>query len=172
VVNPGSGTSGGGTSGSGTALPIERRIGHAVKRAEQALMARKSQALRTVGLTVPQYSALMILAEHPGLSGAQLARRCFVTPQTMAAILTNLEGKELVARRVSDVHAHVFQATLTRRGRALLRKADRLAVEIESGLADAFTASEQEQVMALLERVTEALEGGDRTHKSGSVNSG
>jgi DNA-binding MarR family transcriptional regulator len=158
--------------GSGTELPIERRIGHAVKRAEQALMARKSQALRTVGLTVPQYSALMVLAEQPGLSGAQLARRCFVTPQTMAAILTNLEGKDLVTRRASSVHAQVFQATLTRRGRALLRKADRLAVEIESGLADAYTAMEQEQLMTLLERATKVLESGAGTHKPGSVNSG
>lgn len=158
--------------GSGTDLPIERRIGHAVKRAEQALMARKSQALRAVDLTVAQYSALMILAENPGLSGAQLARRCFVTPQTMAAILTNLEAKELVTRRASSVHSNVFQATLTRRGRALMRKADRLAVEIESSLAGAFTPAEQDQLMALLERVTAMLEAGDESRKPGPVNSG
>ena len=134
-------------------------------------MARKSQALRAVGLTVAQYSALMILAEHPGLSGAQLARRCFVTPQTMAAILAGLEAKDLVTRQASTVHSQVLQTALTRHGRALLRKADRVAVGIESALAEAFSAAEQAQVMALLERVTAVLEAADEPAKSRPVNS-
>ncbi|OLT12056.1 hypothetical protein BJF78_25170 [Pseudonocardia sp. CNS-139] len=151
---------GGGSSA--TELPIDQRIGNVVKRAEQALMARKSQALRTVGLTVPQYTALMVLADHPGLSGAQLARRCFVTPQTMAALLANLEAKALVTRRPSAVHAQVMQTALTRQGRALLRKADRLAVAIETNLAEAFPEPERTRLMEMLEQVTRVLEDGDR----------
>lgn len=146
--------------GSGTALPVERRIGHYVKRAEQALMARKSQALRQVDLTVAQYSALMVLADHPGMSGAQIARSCYVTPQTMATILANLAGKGLIARHASTVHSQVVQAELTPHGRALLRKADRLAVQVERQLAAAFDAAEERQVIALLERVTSALDAG------------
>ena len=143
----------------GTDMPVSIRIGHFVKRAEQALMARKSQALRSLDLTVPQYNALLVLSDNPGLSGAQLARRCFVTPQSMATLLANLEAKELVVRRVSAVHAQVMQAQLTRHGRALLRKADRLAVAVESQLSEAFSSDEREQLMVLLERATRVLEG-------------
>ncbi|MBC8093027.1 MAG: winged helix-turn-helix transcriptional regulator [Pseudonocardia sp.] len=146
------------TRRSGTDLPVEDRIGHFVKRAEQALMARKSQALRTVDLTVPQYNALLVLADNPGLSGAQLARRCFVTPQTMAALLANLEAKGLVTRRVSTVHAQVMQTALTRHGGSLLRKADRLAVSIETHLADAFSDTDRRSLMEMLERATRILE--------------
>lgn len=139
-------------------MPVEERIGHYVKRAEQALMARKAQALRAVDLTVPQYTALLVLADNPGLSGAQLARRCYVTPQTMAALLTNLEAKSLVTRRASTVHSQVMQTALTRHGRALLRKADRLAVAIESRLAGAFAADDGKRLIEMLERATDVLE--------------
>lgn len=138
-------------------LPVEQRIGHHLKRAEQALMARKSRALRAVDLTVPQYNALLVLADHPGLSGAQLARRCYVTPQTMASLLANLESKSLVTRTVSTVHSQVMQTALTRHGRALLRKADRLAVTIEAGLADAYSPDDRAALVRLLEQAAIVL---------------
>ena len=39
--------------------------------------------LRILALTTPQYAALAAIAELPGISGAALAKRCFVTPQTI-----------------------------------------------------------------------------------------
>lgn len=143
--------------------PIEERIGHHLKRAEQALTTRKSRALRSVDLTVPQYSALLVLADHPGLSGAQLARRCCVTPQTMAALLANLETKALVSRTPSAVHPQVVQASVTRHGRAVLRKADRLAGTVEASLADAFSDEDRERLLTMLAEVVRLLSEPERT---------
>ncbi|WP_234327043.1 MarR family winged helix-turn-helix transcriptional regulator [Streptomyces sp. NRRL WC-3742] len=133
------------------------RLGHAIKRAEQALIAEKSRALRTVDLTVPQYVALLVLQQSSGMSGAQLARECMVTPQTMTTILTNLENKGLISRETSSLHQKVLVTRLTRSGRALARKADALARGVEQRLADALSAAEQAQLRDLLERSAEAL---------------
>lgn len=57
------------------------RLGLDIKRAEQALMAAKSTALKDAGLTVAQYAALLALSDNPGISGAALARECLVTPR-------------------------------------------------------------------------------------------
>jgi DNA-binding MarR family transcriptional regulator len=133
------------------------RLGHAIKRAEQALIAKKNHVLRDFGLTVPQYAALLVLSYAPGLSGAQLARECMVTPQTMATILSNLEAKGLVEREPSTVHAKVLVTQLSRAGRALLKRADAQVLMVEQGLAAEFTDAERRQFRDYLERAIVVL---------------
>lgn len=136
---------------------MNSRPGHAIKRAEQALMSQKSEALRPFDLTVPQYAALMVLYFSPGASGAQLARACVVTPQTMATVLANLESKGLIERTPSSVHHKVLVTKLTRTGRALVKKADVQAKAVEDRVAAAFSPQEQELLRELLERAVKAL---------------
>lgn len=138
---------------------IASRPGHFIKRAEQALMAQKSEALRPFDLTVPQYAALMALSFTPGASGAQLARACVVTPQTMATVLSNLESKGLIERTPSAVHHKVMVTKLTRTGRALVKKADVAAKAIEDRLAGVFDPKERELLREFLERAVKALSG-------------
>ncbi|MEV7602188.1 MarR family transcriptional regulator [Kitasatospora sp. NPDC089797] len=143
-------------------LDVHDRLGHAVKRAEQALIGEKSRVLRTVDLTVPQYVTLLALHRAGGMSGAQLARECLVTPQTMTTVLTNLEHKGLITRETSSVHQRVLVARLTRSGRALVKKADALARDVEQRLSDAFDDAERALLRELLDRATAALRRPDR----------
>ena len=138
-------------------LPIDERIGHHIKRAEQELIAVKNAVLRPVGLNVPQYTVLLVLAEEPGLSGAALARRCLVTPQTMSTVLGTLESKGLVSRQCHPVHTHIQEARLTRKGRTMLTRADAAAVEVERELAEQFTDEERELLRKLLSRCIHQL---------------
>ena len=56
------------------------RLGLHIKSAEQAMMAAKTEALRSFGLTVAQYAAMLSLYYVPEQSSAQLARAAAVTP--------------------------------------------------------------------------------------------
>ncbi|MFE7057373.1 MarR family winged helix-turn-helix transcriptional regulator [Streptomyces californicus] len=136
------------------------RLGNRIKRAEQALIARKTQALRPFGLTVPQYSVLLLLSLFPdGMSAAQLARESMVTPQTMSTVLANLEKHGLTEREPSPLHQKVVVNRLTRSGRAALKKADKEAVRVEDGLRAAFTPEEFERFEDYLERAIDVLNG-------------
>jgi DNA-binding MarR family transcriptional regulator len=134
------------------------RLGMVIKRAEQALIARKTAALREFGLTVPQYAALLLLSASDGMSAAQLARESLVTPQTMATVLTNLEAKGLIGRDQSPLHQKVVVNRVTPAGAALLDKADAAALSVERSLAAAFTDTERERLAALLERAIRTLQ--------------
>jgi DNA-binding MarR family transcriptional regulator len=136
---------------------VAARLGHVIKRAEQALIAQKSQALRPFDLTVPQYAALMTLSYSPGSSGAQLARACMVTPQTMATVLANLETKGLIRRDPSTVHKKVLVTELTRTGRTVLAEADAAARQVEERLNSEFDREDREQLRVLLERAIKVL---------------
>ena len=133
------------------------RLGLHIKSAEQAMMAAKTEALRSSELTVAQYAAMLSLYYVPEQSSAQLARAAAVTPQTMATVIAKLEQKRLVARRPSSDHAKVLIASLSPEGEALLLRADKVARRIEQRMAESFTAKERQQLTEMLGRVTSLL---------------
>jgi DNA-binding MarR family transcriptional regulator len=136
---------------------IAARIGTDIKRAEVALISRKTRALKRFDLTVPQYAALMTLYHSPGSSSAQVARACLVSAQTMNTVVKNLESKGLVVRAPSSVHHKVLVTELTPSGRALVLKADKVARSIEGELAGEFTTDERATLHELLSRAIETL---------------
>ena len=138
-------------------MPIDQRLGQHLKRAEQELIAAKHAALRPFKLSPPQYTVLLVLSEEPGLSGAGLARRCLVTPQTMSSVLGTLEERGLVERKPHPLHSHILEARLTRSGRSLLTKADVPAMAVDRALDAEFTARERQQLLKLLTRCAAAL---------------
>ncbi|MBB4744247.1 DNA-binding MarR family transcriptional regulator [Actinoplanes octamycinicus] len=138
-------------------MELGDRLGLVIKRAEQALIARKTAALREFELTVPQYAALLLLASAEGMSAAQLARESMVTPQTMSTVLANLEAKGLIARTPSPMHQKLVVNRVTPAGHAVLTEADAAASRIESRLAAAFSDDERDQFRALLERAINEL---------------
>ncbi|MFD3695098.1 MarR family winged helix-turn-helix transcriptional regulator [Streptomyces sp. NPDC058646] len=120
-------------------------------------MAHHEAVLRTYGLTMTQYTVLLVLTREGGMSGAQLARSCGVTQQSMSSVLANMESKGLIRRETSPVHAKVQIATRTDAGQELLDRAYQEVVILERALTDAFTPSEHAALCALLERATAVL---------------
>ncbi|MFF7776682.1 MarR family winged helix-turn-helix transcriptional regulator [Streptomyces tanashiensis] len=137
--------------------PIESDLCTRIRRSEQALMGHHEAVLRAYGLTMTQYTVLLTLAREGGMSGAQLARACGVTQQSMSSVLTNMEGKGLILREASPVHAKVQIAALTEAGRALLDRAYQEVIILERALTEVFTPAEHAALCSLLERATEVL---------------
>ncbi|MEV0096217.1 MarR family transcriptional regulator [Streptomyces sp. NPDC050738] len=138
-------------------MPPEDRLGLDIKRAEQELIAAKSAALKTAGLSVPQYAALFGLSGSPGISAAALARACLVTPQAMNVVLKNLEERGLVERTPHPWHGNVLETRLTSRGSEAFEAADVLAVAIERRISGEFNPGERELLRSLLARAVAAI---------------
>ena len=111
-------------------------------------------------MTTPQYAALAVLEGESGLSGAELARRCFVTPQTMNGIVANLESAGLLERRPHPGHGRVLQAYLTEDGVAKLSRAHALSEEIEERMLADLASEERGRLLAALRGCADALERG------------
>lgn len=137
--------------------PLEERVGYVLKRAQQALRAAMDEALRRRRLTTAQYAALSALEAAPGLSGAEVARRCFVTPQTLNEIVTHLEAAGLVERRRGD-DARVLRAYLTADGLDLVGACHQVVAAIEARMVSGLSPREQRQLLDALHRCVAALE--------------
>jgi DNA-binding MarR family transcriptional regulator len=145
-------------TGSGDPTRTEESLGKLLKRSEQTLLRAKSAAVKTVGLTLPQYVALAALAERPGITSAELARACLVSPQAMV-VLKAMEEQGLVERTQHPRHQTVLEIHLTRVGGEALGAAHKRAEPIERRIIEALSNREIEALRALLRRCIEAVEG-------------
>ena len=133
------------------------RVGYLIKRAQAVLHDSMVEALDPHRLTVPQYAALIALGEQPGLSNADLARRAFVTPQTMHAVLADLESRELLIRHPHPEHRRVLKAELTRSGARLLKTAGAAVDEVEERMLSALSEPSRARLAAGLASCIDSL---------------
>ncbi|RSM44275.1 MarR family transcriptional regulator [Amycolatopsis balhimycina DSM 5908] len=120
------------------------------------MQALKEQRLRSLGLSVAHYSLLYSVHTHPGLTGAELARRLGVTPQAVAALADRLEERGQVERRTHPRHRRVQELHLTAAGRAVLGLADAVVAEIEQKITEQLGDADTATLRALLGRVAVA----------------
>ena len=132
-------------------------IGFALKQAQQALRNRLDSGLRNIGLTTPQYAVLAFLEVETGASNAVLARRAFVTPQTMQAILVSLDRAGLIIRKPHPDHGRVQTTELTTSGRGALEAAAAIVADAEARLQIAAAPLSPQDTATLLLRLAEAL---------------
>ena len=92
----------------------EDMSGYLVKRAQSVIHLALEEIVSRQGLGIPHYVVLTLLAESPGLPNAELARKAFVTPQSMNEVLKQLEASGLVERQQSQSNARILNAHLTR----------------------------------------------------------
>lgn len=137
---------------------INERISTLLQHASSTMVARKTEILADFDLTPTQYTAMLMLRCNPGVSGAQLARLCRVTPQSMSVVTAALDERGLAARMPVVVHARITALVLTRKGAALLARADAAARRVDESYEREFTEAELATLRALLGRAWKILE--------------
>lgn len=108
------------------------------------------EALRPLGLTVPQYACLELLGQQPGLSNAELARGAFVTRQSMNLVLRGLENRDLVERPTSVEQGRARPSQLSAAGYDLLEQASRLIATVERQMVTGLREEEQRALRSAL----------------------
>lgn len=89
------------------------KLGILIKETQSVLHQRMGEALRPLGLTVSQYACLQTLHDEPGITSSELARRAFVSRQSMNVLLRGLVRRELVQRSDDPGPRRELAAVLT-----------------------------------------------------------
>ncbi|MFJ2365606.1 MarR family winged helix-turn-helix transcriptional regulator [Pseudomonas sp. NPDC087697] len=79
--------------------------------------------LQALGLTYPQYLAMMVLWERDGLTVGEISTRLLTDPGSLTPLLKRLEAEGLLSRTRSREDERVVIVELTEQGRALREKA-------------------------------------------------
>ncbi|NVZ53236.1 MarR family transcriptional regulator [Pseudomonas sp. B6002] len=79
--------------------------------------------LQALGLTYPQYLAMMVLWEEDGLTVGEISSRLLTDPGSLTPLLKRLEAEGVLSRTRSREDERVVVVELTDAGRALQDKA-------------------------------------------------
>jgi DNA-binding MarR family transcriptional regulator len=136
-------------------------VGYLLRQAHAAVRLRMERTLGDLGVTSPQFAVLTMLSAYPGLSGADVARLTFLTPQTVGVIIRNLERDGAIAMTPHPVHGRIQQWTLTSRGATLLRACRERVLELEKRLVTGLDANAETTIRQWLAGIAADLQDED-----------
>jgi len=136
-------------------LQLDHPLCFALHSASLAMTHLYNPLLEELGLTCPQYLAMLVLWEGDGLTVSQLDERLFLDSGTLTPLLKRLENQELLPRLRHAQDERRVLIRLTIRGRQLKGRASRIpgcilkAVQFEVSEVAALTS----QIRRLRERL-------------------
>ena len=139
----------------------EPRVSYVVARLERALRQAINERVREHGLTTLQYTTLSVLGRRRGgLSNAQLARRSYMTPQSMSEVIEALEREGLIERSPHPNHRRVLPATLTAKGRRVLTVCEDTVAAMEEEMMRELGPAERTALLEALKSCVRSLHAG------------
>ncbi len=107
-----------------------RKIINDIRRLVQSIRLASGESEKRVGLSAAQLFVLHKLGEENELSINDLAQRTLTHQSSVSVIVQKLVYQGLVMRSKSEEDARQLQISLTRKGRALLKKAPHAVQDI------------------------------------------
>ncbi|HTV74281.1 MAG TPA: MarR family transcriptional regulator [Candidatus Acidoferrales bacterium] len=141
------------------ATPLDEDTGRLflhLKAAQGAARNALDDALSDMGISSQQLLILRAVELSPAISGAQLARECFVSPQTMATTIAKLEAAGLIVR--SKGEGRVIETHLTDKGRAIFDRAGSRVQSAERYIAEVLGAGTVAELDRILRDFTDCLQ--------------
>lgn len=128
-------------------------LGYLLYQAVATLRPRVTAELRPLGIGLPEFVCMRNLSIWPEQSNAELARRASVSPQAMNMVLRGLEELGVIARPVSVLSGKALPARLTRKGHALLKRAEAAVQAADELLLSKLSPTERGELKRLLHAV-------------------
>jgi DNA-binding MarR family transcriptional regulator len=128
-------------------------VGFIVSSVGYAVAKRFRATLAPLELEPREFALLRAVGAAEGQSQQAIGERLQIPPSRMVAFVDSLEARSLLERRQNPNDRRIWALYLTADGRELLARAFTLAVGLERELCAELSASEREQLFALLQRV-------------------
>lgn len=141
------------------ALHLDNQLCFALYSTSLMLTKAYKPLLQSIGLTYPQYLAMLVLWEGDGITVSEISARLLTDPGSLTPLLKRLEAEGLITRTRSSADERVVELRLTAQGRALQKKAEGFPACIAEALGQ--SGSEllalKDDVIALRDKLQNAL---------------
>ncbi|WP_313651217.1 MarR family winged helix-turn-helix transcriptional regulator [Pseudomonas soli] len=108
------------------ALLLDNQVCFALHSTSLLMTKVYKPLLQALGLTYPQYLAMLVLWEQDGLTVGEISQRLLTDPGSLTPLLKRLESEGLLKRSRSREDERVVLVQLTDKGRALQAEAQRV----------------------------------------------
>ena len=135
---------------------IYKQPGHLIRRAHQIATAVFMREANASDLTAVQFSALVVIREHPGIDATRVSDLIHFDRSTIGNVLDRLEKKGLILRQAGKEDRRTKRLYLTPQGRIELRKLAAKVTRIADGIVAPLSASDRAHLMKLLAKLVGA----------------
>lgn len=132
--------------------------GHLIRRLHQISSSVFAEGMRAHGhdLTSPQFAALALLHDNPGIDQATLAGLIAQDRPTIGGVVDRLVAKGLVERRVSAEDRRARILMLTPAGAQLLARLLPIVTALQADILPGLSPAERAEFLRLARKVTKA----------------
>jgi DNA-binding MarR family transcriptional regulator len=141
------------------ALLLDNQLCFALYSTSLLMTKAYKPLLQSIGLTYPQYLAMLVLWERDGITVGEISTRLLTDPGSLTPLLKRLEAEGLLKRTRSSVDERVVELYLTDQGRALQQQAERFPACIveSSGHNMAELMALKKEVLALRNKLQQSI---------------
>lgn len=107
-------------------LELDQQLCFALYSTSLMMTKTYKPLLKELGLTYPQYLAMLVLWENDGITVGTLSKRLLTDPGSLTPLLKRLENEALIKRQRSTQDERVVELLLTDKGRALRAQAQHI----------------------------------------------
>jgi MarR family transcriptional regulator, organic hydroperoxide resistance regulator len=144
-------------------LALDNQFCFALYSASLAMTKAYKPLLDNLGLTYPQYLAMLVLWQEEGLLVKDIGEKLFLDSGTLTPLLKRLEAAGLIARTRDEKDERQVRITLTPEGRALKRRARTIPEQVmcASGQSAQALGALRNQLSLLRDSLTNANEANE-----------
>ena len=106
-------------------------LSYMIARVDRIISKLLNEALKPLEITLPQFTALSVLATKGNLSNAKLAQRSFIKPQSTNKILQDLSSNGWISKVSDPSHGRRILVNVTQNGLVKLKECQDVVQNIE-----------------------------------------
>lgn len=133
--------------------PLSTRLSYVVRRAQLAISQDFFEAMAEWQISPVQFSALVLIANNPGLIQTQVSDALGVKKANFVGLVRELEMRKLVERRPTASDRRAYALHLTERGKTAYQALDSLSARQEQAIQDLIGPEAYASLMEPLRRL-------------------
>ncbi|MDC5517587.1 MarR family transcriptional regulator [Acinetobacter baumannii] len=107
------------------------RLSYMIARVDRIISKYLVDHLKDLNISLPQFTALSVLASKSNLSNAKLAERSFIKPQSTNKILQDLFANHWIEKTPDPTHGRRILLTVTELGLEKLAECNEIVLTLE-----------------------------------------
>ncbi|HVZ91544.1 MAG TPA: MarR family winged helix-turn-helix transcriptional regulator [Rhizomicrobium sp.] len=111
------------------------------------------------GLSIPEWRAMAVLGQTPGLSAREVAERTAMDKVQVSRAVASLMRAKRVTRTGDRNDGRVTRLSLTPKGEAIYEEIVPLALHLEAVFLSALSEAEREALLGLMNKLSRQVEG-------------
>jgi len=128
-------------------LKLENQLCFPLYAASRLVIQEYQPHLEKLGITYPQYLALMVLWETDSIAVSEITRRLILNTNTITPVLKRMEAQGIITRQRSEEDERKVIVTLTPKGKDLQIAAASIPEKLVAGLVSSNVKIEELQTL-------------------------